>query len=314
MKYFKALQRKVGEERDAGRMDIRHLEYFVEVVNSKCNLSAASKELRISQPALSAVIRKFEEEEKICLFERYGGRLQNLTHSGEIFYKNAVEIIANYQNMMNDLRESSVNYKGRIKIGIPPLILSVAFSELIPRMILDNPDIKFEIIELGAFELKKMIVSQSLDFAVLLQPVDIGPGVTHEFLLYKGELTAFMAAENPLAQNETLAWNQLNGQPMSIFNSDFMIHHHLMDKFKALNIRPKISATSANWDFLLLSTQNTNLVTVLPSSINELVNIPDIVERNFHDPIPWQIALHQPKKSRYSHVEKHVLKTITSYF
>ncbi|MCL2587838.1 MAG: LysR family transcriptional regulator [Oscillospiraceae bacterium] len=295
-------------------MDIRHLEYFVEVVNSKCNLSAASKKLCISQPALSALIRNFEEGENLRLFERYNGRLQNLTNSGEIFYKNAVEIVANYQTMMSDLRESSVSYKGRIKIGIPPLISSVAFFDLIPNMILDNPDIKFDIVELGAFELKKMLLSNSLDFAVLLQPIDISPGVTNEFLLYTGELTAFMAADNPLAVHEKLAWSQLNGQPMAIFNSDFMIHHHLMDKFHVQNVRPKIAVTSANWDFLLLSTKRTNLLTVLPSPIHNLLNIQGIVERKFHDPIPWRIALHQPIKNRYSRLEKYVLKIMLDHF
>lgn len=43
-------------------MDITQLKYFVCIVESDYNLSAASKKLHISQPALTQYIRKFEDE------------------------------------------------------------------------------------------------------------------------------------------------------------------------------------------------------------------------------------------------------------
>ncbi|MCL2852482.1 MAG: LysR family transcriptional regulator [Defluviitaleaceae bacterium] len=295
-------------------MDIKHLEYFVEIVNSKFNLSVASKKLNISQPALSAIVRNFEAEENIRLFERYNGRLQNLTPSGEIFYKNSLTLIENYQNMINELRESSVQYKGKVRIGIPPLILSVCFSDILPAMILENPDIEFEIIEQGAYELRKLLISKNLDFAVLLQPIDISPGITNEYLLQKSELTAFMNSGNPLCKEKKIRWNQMNGQPIAIFHDTFMIHHHLVDQFRIQGVHPKISVMSFNWDFLLLSTKNSSLITILPSPISTMLNVPNVVERHFHDPIPWRVMLHQPKKNRYSHIEKYILKRILSYF
>jgi len=296
-------------------MDIKQLEYFVEIVNSKCNLSIASKKLHISQPALSSIIRNFEAEENIRLFERYNGRLQNLTHSGEIFYKNALLILENYQTMLRDLRETSVQYKGKVKIGIPPFILSVAFSDILPAMILDHPDIEFEIVEQGAFELQKALIAKNLDFAVLLQPVEMNhKGAMNEYLLAKSELTAFMHMDTPLAQYKKIAWSQLHDQPIAIFNDSFLIHHHLMNQFNIHAIRPKISITSSCWDFLMLSVRNSNFVTILPSTVSNLFQIPNIVERPFQDPIPWKVALYQAKKSRYSRVEKYVLEMILDHF
>lgn len=295
-------------------MDIEHLQYFVEIVNSELNLSAASRKLCISQPALSAIIRNFEGEERTSLFERYNGRLQALTPSGEIFYKNAVLITENYQNMIHELRESSRHYKGKIKIGIPPLILGVSFAELLPRMILENPDIEFEIIEMGAYELKNMLTSKNLNFAVLLDPIEVCPGSTEKHTLIRSELTAYMCEDHPLAQNERIRWQDLDQMPMAIFNSTFMINHHLLDKFRTQGVAPDIRITSSCWDYLLLSTKNTDLITVLPAPTRGLVPVAGTVERPFDDPIPWTVVLHQPKKPRYNHLEKHVLTSIVNYF
>ena len=295
-------------------MDIKNLECFVEIVNSKYSLSAAAKKLGISQPALSYMIKNFETEENILLFERYNGRLQNLTPSGEVFYQHAILVLENYQSMMDEMRKVSALHKGRIKIGIPPLILGVALADIISGMIIDHPDIAFEIIELGAYELKHSLLSKKLDFAILLQPTDISDDIITEHLLTQCELSAFMNADNPLATHKKLHWSQLDGQLLAIFNNTFMIHHQLTNRFEAEQIHPIIPITSSCWDYLLLSTKNSNLVTILPSPIGELIQTSDIVEVPFHDPIPWMIVLCQVKKNRYRHLEKYVLDTIVSYF
>ncbi|VEI47594.1 transcriptional regulator CysB [Actinobacillus equuli] len=51
-------------------MDIRHLRYFVAIVDNDFNLSRTSQNLYISQPALSMMISEFEQRENIQLFKR----------------------------------------------------------------------------------------------------------------------------------------------------------------------------------------------------------------------------------------------------
>ena len=295
-------------------MDTRYLEYFVEIVNCQYNLSAAAKKLSISQPVLSARVKQFEEEEGILLFERYNGRLQKLTPGGEIFYQNALRIVAQYNTMLYELRDKARTYKGKVRIGIPPLVLSVVFFECLPKLVLENPDIEFEIVELGAHDLKSLLVSKNLDFAVLLHPIDLSPGLTEEYPLITSELTAFLSVKNPLAQQTVLAWEQLNGQSLATFNDTFMIYHHLTDKLKAMHVHPNICLRSACWDFLLLATKNENIISILPAPIEQVIKMPDVVARPLETPIPWTIVLHRPKKSRYSRAEQHVMEVITAHF
>ena len=295
-------------------MDIRYLEYFIEIVGSKCNLSAASKKLNVSQPALSQVIKSFETNENLQLFERYKGRLQNLTPAGKVFYRNALLITENYKNMIEELRESSVKVRGKIRIGIPPLILGIVFSEVMSTLISDNPDIDVEITEAGSVELSKLLTSRSLDLALLIQPTDIDSELVNEVLLQESELVAFMSSDNPLAIKKKLHWSDLDNQTIALQDSSYKIHQQIMKKLDEEKVFPRKIITSTSWDFLLMSTKKSNFVTIFQLPIKDIFVLNNITAVPFYDPIPWKVALCQTKKNRYTQIEKFVVKTIVSHF
>lgn len=296
------------------KLDIKQLEYFIEIVKCHYNLSRAAERLHVSQPALSQTIRQFEEQEQVELFVRYKGRLQNLTPAGERFYINSQNIIQYYYQMLDELRDNATQYKGKIRIGIPPLVLSVVFSKLLPKLIVENPDVEFEVIEAGAYDLTRMLTLKELDFAVLLQPVYIDSEIIEEYILQQDELTAFMSNKHPYSHQRYLYWNQLEDQSLAIFNSTFMIHHKLKEKFQEEGIHPHLAILSSSWDYLLLSVKNSNFLTILPSPIRNLFNFKDIVEIPFFQPISWSVVLCRPRKELHSHLKEHILNEIISFF
>ena len=295
-------------------MDIKHLEYFVEIVNCKFNLSLAARKLRVSQPALSQAIKSFETSENIQLFERYKSRLQNLTPNGKLLYRNALAITESYRNMLEELRESSVNIKGKIRIGIPPLILGITFSEILSSLISSNPDIEIEVVEAGSVELEKALMSKSLELAVLIQPSSIDPEIVNEYLIQESELSAFMSDTNPLVKKKKLYFSDLNDQVLALQDSSFKIHHKIKERLDLEGIQPKKIITSTSWDFLLMSTKKSNFVTIFQLPIKDIFLLNGIVAVPFHDPIPWKVAICQLKKKRYTQIEKFVLKSIIAHF
>ena len=87
------------------------------VVANHCNITKASEELNISQPAISKSIKNLEEQLGGQLFVRTK-RGVVLTSEGKEFYnyiKQAIEYINNAENKFTDL----INLEtGNIKIGI----------------------------------------------------------------------------------------------------------------------------------------------------------------------------------------------------
>ena len=290
-------------------MDIKHLEYFTEIVNCHFNISLAAKKVNISQPALSAIVKNFESTENRLLFERLKGRLHGLTPHGEIFYKNAKVIIANYSSMVNELRASSLQFRGKVRIGVPPFILSTLFADILTDIILDNPDIQFDIVEFGAYELRKQLLSKRLDFAVLLQPTDIS-GIIQEHTIHKGELLVFMDKHHSLAHQDKINWNDLDKKPFSILDDTFMIHHQIFRYFEDYNIKPRIVIMSSSWDFLLASVKKRDILTILPSPMSEVFNDKEIIGLSMKNPIKWKVVLCHHKFTTGNRLQSYVLKEI----
>lgn len=295
-------------------MDIKQLHYFIIIVESEFNISAAAKIIHISQPALSQMITNFEKEQDLTLFKRSKGRLQELTNAGDLLYTYAKEITEKYDNLMEELQGESKQLQGHIKLGIPPVVISIVFPDLLPRLIRENPGIKFELVELGAEELKHSFIVQDLPIAVLLGPTGLDPETTEEIVLSRDELTAFMSNDHPLAQNKKIKWEDLDQQIMAIFNSTYMIHHLLKKKFEDEKIEPLLSLQSSSWDLQLNTTKNSNLITVLPAPVANHYRIPEVKQLYFNDPISWEIVLCRRKKKHYSFIEEFVFQSIIDYF
>lgn len=295
-------------------MDIKQLKYFVEVVKCGLNLSLASNQLHISQPHLSQIIKNFEENENVYLFDRYKGRLNDLTPAGERFYVNAENILSEYENMMEDLREDSVKIRGKVRIGIPPLILGIVFPDVVAQLVAKNPGVEFDIVEKGAHELKSMLILRELDYVVLLQPTEIDDSIITEHILQEDELTAFLNENHPLAKKNRIDWKDLNEELLAIFDTSFMIHHKLIHKFTDEDVKLKRYIMSGSWDFLLQTTANSDFITILPSPVNDFFKNDQIVEIPFNDPITWKVSLCRPKKESYSHVNQYVFNFIIDFF
>lgn len=295
-------------------MDIKQLKNFVVIVESDFNISETSKRLHISQPALSKMILNFEREENIELFERSNGRLQSLTPAGENFYYSAVELLRQHEEMMEGLRDASSKVKGKIKIGIPLLVNTVFFTEIIPKLILENSNIQFDIIEMGAFELRRSLILQEIDMAVLLRPADFKKNNIEEVLIANDDLCAFMSQDHRLASRKKLSWSDLSNESLAIFDESFMIHHYLMQKFESENIKPDIKIKSHSWDFLLHATERSSLITILPSPISEFCSLRNLVKVEFDYPINWEVILCRQVKSHYTRVETFVFRCLLDYF
>lgn len=183
-------------------MDIKQIRYFLAIVECQFNLSQAAEMLYISQPTLSMMITEFEKRENVRLFKRTRGRITGLTYLGESYYQDAKKVLESYDQMFNNLHNVTKTPKGSINIGIPPLILSVVFSKVMPEMILSNPGIQFNIKEIGAYNLKNELLLGNVDIAVLLSPTGIADNLVEMNEIQRSELCVCLSPKHKLAQKK----------------------------------------------------------------------------------------------------------------
>ncbi len=166
-------------------MDIRVLRYFLAVAKAE-NITRASELLHISQPSLSRQLMDLEAEIGKPLFLR-GKRKLTLTQAGVFLRKRAEEIVALSEKTEQELKQESGEPAGEVAIGGNPTnFLLRSLTDLRRRY----PGLHFRFYSSDADDIAERINHGTLDFAVLLAPVNAAkyqcialPDTTHWGLL-----------------------------------------------------------------------------------------------------------------------------------
>lgn len=124
-------------------IDLELYRIFYIVAKNK-NMTKASEELHISQPAISQSIKKLEEQLSGTLFLRSNKGME-LTEEGKMFYeyvKGALELINNAENEFTSFKDLS---KGEIKIGCSTTLTKLILIDVLKEFHNDYPNININI-------------------------------------------------------------------------------------------------------------------------------------------------------------------------
>lgn len=138
--------------------------YVYEVYREK-SFSKAAQNLYISQPSLSARIKKIEEEIGVPLFDRSTSPLQ-LTEAGRIYIDAAKEIFQIEQRVENAINNLNTLKSGHLSIGASNLFAAYVLPTLISGFKRKYPRIDIQITEGNTDQLEAMLSSGYLDFVI----------------------------------------------------------------------------------------------------------------------------------------------------
>ena len=136
---------------------------FVGVYRSQ-GMTQASKELGISQPAISQHIKSFEAELGFTLFQRGGKQLIPTSKAHELF-KLCERGINDVETGIEQLTEKNPALKGTINIGTPPEFCEAVLTSKIQAILKDSPLLSLRLREGSAIQLLHWLDEGLLDFA-----------------------------------------------------------------------------------------------------------------------------------------------------
>ena len=96
-------------------MDLKQIEYILKIAEEN-NITHAAEKLFITQPALNQQLLKLEKELGTPLFHRSRSNWR-LTEAGEIYVKNAKQILQIKKNTYEQIRDVANRQKGMLSIG-----------------------------------------------------------------------------------------------------------------------------------------------------------------------------------------------------
>ncbi len=142
----------------------RKMEYVYAVYKEKSFTKAAEK-LFVSQPCLSAAIKKIEDEIGQPLFERRHSDLRP-TIIGYEYIKAAEQIMNIYEDFTHKINDINSMQFGHIKIGGSNYVTSYILPRIIGVFSKMYPKIEISLVEASSVELRKMINNEEIDILI----------------------------------------------------------------------------------------------------------------------------------------------------
>lgn len=140
------------------------MEYVYEIYKEG-SFSKAAKKLYVSQPSLSATVKRIEKKVGYPIFDRSKKPLE-LTECGERYIKTVEQIMSaktEFANFLNDWGDLKL---GKLAIGGGSLFLAYALPSLIKEFGRKFPGIQVELVEESTGRLEEFLQNGRLDFVL----------------------------------------------------------------------------------------------------------------------------------------------------
>ncbi|MCL6457388.1 MAG: LysR family transcriptional regulator, partial [Gorillibacterium sp.] len=229
-------------------MDIRHLEYFVEVAREK-SFTKASQNMHITQPTVSKMIKTLEDELGVILFQRAFKQLE-LTDSGKAIFNQAQEIIGAFHHLTIELGDLMNLKKGSIRIGLPPTAGSIFFPRIMGEFKKKYPDIEIKLFEIGSKKVERGVEEGTLDLGITCTPPS-GKDRFETVTLVKDPLMLAVAPSHSLAGRESVELSELCNESFVMYPEDFSLYDRIKEQCSIRGFQPKIICESSQWNFLV---------------------------------------------------------------
>jgi len=150
-------------------MNLQQLEYIVAVDNFR-HFATAAEKCFVTQPTLSMMIRKLEEELDIQIFDRSRQPVVP-TEAGEMVITQARAILSETARMKDLVHELKGEITGEIKIGVIPTIAPYLLPLFLPAFLKEFPGVRVKISENTTEQIVEKLKHNALDAGILATPL-----------------------------------------------------------------------------------------------------------------------------------------------
>lgn len=181
------------------------------------SFTLAAESLQLTQPAISHLIKRMEDEIGQPLVVR-GRRLQ-MTQAGQMMVDTAVRALRLVDESVNACRSQAQLREGRVVLAVGHLTAGALMPPLLGRFAQEHPRLATSLLDSTAEQMISRVLSKEADLGF---GSDIGP--SHSELatepLFTERMALFVREDHPLASRSTIEARQLETLPFVHVNPD----------------------------------------------------------------------------------------------
>lgn len=152
-------------------MELTPLRYLIRIAEER-HVTRAARKLGVSQPALSAMLRKLEAELGTALLDRTGRGVE-LTAAGREFLVHARDAVLRADAGVDAVKQMSGLQRGSIRVGGG----ATATTYLLPRVVWAvrkaHPGLRFYVREAGSATVAAAVIAGELDVGIVTLPMPL---------------------------------------------------------------------------------------------------------------------------------------------
>jgi LysR family transcriptional regulator, transcriptional activator of the cysJI operon len=218
-------------------MHIETLKVFCDLVDLE-SFSLAAERNFITQSAVSQQIRSLEEKFKRRMLERIRGRREvKLTAAGEVFYKEAKNVLASYEQLQESLRGVVGKIGGTIKVAT---VYSVGLHELpekVRQFMTRFPSAKIDLEYSRTTRVMRDVLNGTVELGVLAFP-EPRRGLTIRHMP-DTRLALIAPPDHKLAKRARIKVTELQDQDFVLFERDVPTRKAMDRIFKTHGVEVK---------------------------------------------------------------------------
>lgn len=205
-------------------MTLQQLEYIL-AVNQFRHFAKAAEYCRVTQPTLSAMIQKLEEELNTKIFDRSQQPVCP-TPIGVHILEQAQTVLVQAGRIKNIIEEEKHSLSGTFKLGILPTIAPYLLPRFFPQLMKKYPQLDIRVIEMKTNDIKQALLDGEID-AGIVASLD-GMEAFRQVALFYEQFFAYIAAENPLSTNEVIRTSDLTGEQLWLLDEGHCFRDQLV--------------------------------------------------------------------------------------
>jgi LysR family transcriptional regulator, hydrogen peroxide-inducible genes activator len=241
-------------------MNLRDLRYLVALADER-HFGRAAERSHVSQPTLSAQIRKLEEYLGAPLVERQPRRV-SLTATGERVVARARRLLQEADAIIELARADRDPLSGNLKLALIPTVGPYLLPLVAPRLRRELPKLKLFLYEYQTAILLEKLHAGEIDVGILALPVPLD-GLESE-PLYDEPFTLAVPAGHALAGRERIRIADLGDETLLLLEDGHCLRDQALEVCSRVSVRESADYRATSLETLRQMVAAGHGVTLLP--------------------------------------------------
>lgn len=270
-------------------MNIQQLEYLIAVDKYK-HFGNAAQACFITQPTLSAMIQKFEDELDVKIFDRTTHPIRTTDVGSQIIVE-AKKVIDTINELKNKASVLNNVLAGKLNLGIIPTVSGFILPVEIFEFLKLNPKIELHVKEMTTDNIIKALKSGELDAGIISTPYSAANEFYSDFL-FNEELMIYSADENESEKDSYVVPEEIDVQKVWLLEEGNCLRTQFENicQLRENTMKPKnLEFLASNISTLVQMVDKLGGISILPElAIEQLAENQKKMVKRFRKPFPYR--------------------------